>query len=147
MEDLPLEILAAIADEVHEYRHLGAMMLVSHRFRDGVLLSRRWRIANEVLPYVPNVDDRRHILRSRKQTIEFVTKYRTDSVHLVRHLLRLTRDEALFSLLVACQHGRMELVRYLVETLDIGPWNRVPDNLYSRSVRSFASHWLRSNSR
>eukprot|EP01104_Vermistella_antarctica_P018313 TRINITY_DN6735_c0_g1_i2.p1 TRINITY_DN6735_c0_g1~~TRINITY_DN6735_c0_g1_i2.p1 ORF type:complete len:236 (+),score=39.96 TRINITY_DN6735_c0_g1_i2:46-708(+) len=117
VEDFPLEILAAIADVVHEFPHLCAMMLVSRRFRDGVSLSRTWRIVNEVVAHVTDVGERRKILLSRTESLKYASG-RCVHARLLR-FLQLSRDEALVCLPLACLDGRLECVRYLVETFEI----------------------------
>eukprot|EP01104_Vermistella_antarctica_P001248 TRINITY_DN1130_c0_g2_i3.p1 TRINITY_DN1130_c0_g2~~TRINITY_DN1130_c0_g2_i3.p1 ORF type:complete len:345 (+),score=62.88 TRINITY_DN1130_c0_g2_i3:677-1711(+) len=64
LEELPLEIIALIADFVyacdHKSRHLYTMMLVSRRLHDGVSLSGWWCVVTEVGTHVEGVAERRN---------------------------------------------------------------------------------------
>eukprot|EP01104_Vermistella_antarctica_P005434 TRINITY_DN1596_c0_g5_i1.p1 TRINITY_DN1596_c0_g5~~TRINITY_DN1596_c0_g5_i1.p1 ORF type:complete len:267 (+),score=40.09 TRINITY_DN1596_c0_g5_i1:38-802(+) len=117
LNDLPLELLAVIADFIHRYSSLLAMMLVSHHLCDGVSLSRRWRIVNEVLADVTDMNERRKILFDREQVI--IHASRVGRVRLLRYV-QLKREEAYsLCLPVACLYGYLELVRYLMTEFDI----------------------------
>ena len=108
---------ADIADFVHEYPSLLAMMLVSHVLYDGVSLSRQWRIANEVVADIQKVDERRKILSDREQVVLHAS--RLGHVRLLRYV-QLSREEAYtLCLPVASLYGHLECVRYLMAEFDI----------------------------
>eukprot|EP01104_Vermistella_antarctica_P011497 TRINITY_DN3212_c0_g1_i1.p1 TRINITY_DN3212_c0_g1~~TRINITY_DN3212_c0_g1_i1.p1 ORF type:complete len:270 (-),score=22.51 TRINITY_DN3212_c0_g1_i1:167-976(-) len=49
LTDLPPELIALIADFVHDFDDLASMSLVCHCVRNGVLLLRRWIIVEEIV--------------------------------------------------------------------------------------------------
>eukprot|EP01104_Vermistella_antarctica_P010611 TRINITY_DN2845_c2_g1_i1.p1 TRINITY_DN2845_c2_g1~~TRINITY_DN2845_c2_g1_i1.p1 ORF type:complete len:164 (+),score=34.41 TRINITY_DN2845_c2_g1_i1:165-656(+) len=122
LNELPLELVAHIADYAHshdashQYRSLHAMILVSHHLRNGVCLSRQWRIVNEVLAEVQDVEERRKILFDRKEASMHAS--RSGNVRLLR-FVQLTPQEAYAVCLpLASQSGHLECVRYLTTEFD-----------------------------
>eukprot|EP01104_Vermistella_antarctica_P010181 TRINITY_DN2694_c2_g1_i2.p1 TRINITY_DN2694_c2_g1~~TRINITY_DN2694_c2_g1_i2.p1 ORF type:complete len:468 (+),score=70.83 TRINITY_DN2694_c2_g1_i2:30-1406(+) len=114
MEDLPLEMIAAIADHIHDLHHLAAMMLVSRRLYNGVSLSKRWALVLEVLAGEKDGEERRKILMSREQNLIYASRQCGHARHL-RHA-QLDQEEAFLCLPMACGAGQIECVRYLVST-------------------------------
>eukprot|EP01104_Vermistella_antarctica_P018044 TRINITY_DN6567_c0_g1_i1.p1 TRINITY_DN6567_c0_g1~~TRINITY_DN6567_c0_g1_i1.p1 ORF type:complete len:511 (-),score=116.46 TRINITY_DN6567_c0_g1_i1:2-1534(-) len=119
-ESLPLEMIGAIADftcMTHDYRDLGNLMFVSRRLRDGVSISKRMRIVNEVMAAVQQTATRRKMLVDRDECL--LQACVLGRRRLLMFMPELTIDEALSLLPVACAYGHLPCVEFLTSSFDL----------------------------
>eukprot|EP01104_Vermistella_antarctica_P009373 TRINITY_DN2411_c0_g1_i19.p1 TRINITY_DN2411_c0_g1~~TRINITY_DN2411_c0_g1_i19.p1 ORF type:complete len:477 (+),score=84.93 TRINITY_DN2411_c0_g1_i19:267-1697(+) len=110
LEDFPLELLAAIADAVWEFGDLWSMLRASRRLYDGVLLSRRWRVVNEVTTTVSGVERHARLLFGRPLCLVHASSI--GNIRLLRFLMP-DREEAHICLPLVCAEGHVECLHYL----------------------------------
>eukprot|EP01104_Vermistella_antarctica_P001078 TRINITY_DN11142_c0_g1_i1.p1 TRINITY_DN11142_c0_g1~~TRINITY_DN11142_c0_g1_i1.p1 ORF type:complete len:270 (+),score=32.85 TRINITY_DN11142_c0_g1_i1:243-1052(+) len=85
LTDLPPELMALIADFVHDFDDLANMSMACHRTRIGVLLTRQWIIVKEIVAATGpnNSSKQRQLLYDRRQCSIFACE---------RGLLRTLRE-------------------------------------------------------
>eukprot|EP01104_Vermistella_antarctica_P011707 TRINITY_DN3304_c0_g1_i1.p1 TRINITY_DN3304_c0_g1~~TRINITY_DN3304_c0_g1_i1.p1 ORF type:complete len:162 (+),score=24.87 TRINITY_DN3304_c0_g1_i1:550-1035(+) len=123
-DDLPLELIALVSDLVDDVDDLASMSLVSHRLRNGVLLSRPWIVVEEIVAATDgNVDRQRKILHDRRRCAEYACENK-----LLRLLcaLHLSRSEVISPPLgssnlpeFACAYGALNILKYLHTTYSL----------------------------
>eukprot|EP01104_Vermistella_antarctica_P011714 TRINITY_DN3304_c2_g1_i1.p1 TRINITY_DN3304_c2_g1~~TRINITY_DN3304_c2_g1_i1.p1 ORF type:complete len:258 (+),score=40.25 TRINITY_DN3304_c2_g1_i1:337-1110(+) len=73
--DFPPEILALIADFVHDFDDLASLSLVCRWARNGVLLSRQWIVVEEIVAATNgNVKEQRLALHDRRWCAEYACR-------------------------------------------------------------------------
>eukprot|EP01104_Vermistella_antarctica_P002714 TRINITY_DN12932_c0_g1_i1.p1 TRINITY_DN12932_c0_g1~~TRINITY_DN12932_c0_g1_i1.p1 ORF type:complete len:342 (-),score=67.18 TRINITY_DN12932_c0_g1_i1:48-1073(-) len=117
---LPNEMLALIADFVYEFNDLGNMMLACKILRNGVLLSRRWMIVQNILSTTTTLDIEsvKRILNNRHACV--VHACEKGMLRTIRALelstFEANRPEVVN---IVCEFGHMECLQYLHHEYDL----------------------------
>eukprot|EP01104_Vermistella_antarctica_P004970 TRINITY_DN15379_c0_g1_i1.p1 TRINITY_DN15379_c0_g1~~TRINITY_DN15379_c0_g1_i1.p1 ORF type:complete len:177 (-),score=19.45 TRINITY_DN15379_c0_g1_i1:159-689(-) len=109
-DELPLEVIALIADQVHDFGDLCRMVLVCQQFRGAVSLCSRWRVVEEIISTIKDTAMRGRLLFDRCLCI--IHACSTGHARLL-HFLLLSHDEAICCLPLLCFEGQLECLQTL----------------------------------